>query len=162
MGKVSMNWQEIPLSKEQNTLHLDIESGPLSDPVGLSIGNPHAVFFVTDLNAIDLHALAPSIQKNELFPNEVNVGAAQIIDEKNMRLVVYERGAGLTTACGSGACVAVYAAIVRKLTDAHKMTVSMPGGAVDIEIRPDDTAQLTGPVAFCFSGYLPVGRRSVS
>lgn len=155
MGKISMDWRRIPLSREQDTLHVDIESGVLSDPVGLSIGNPHLVFFVDDLNAIDLKVLAPPIQKNALFPDEVNVGAAQLIDAENIRLVVYERGAGLTMACGSGACVAVYAAIARGLTTAHKMTVSMPAGPVSIEIRSDDTALMTGPVAFCFSGFLP-------
>ena len=155
MGKVSMDWQKIPLSEEQDTLHLGIESGALSDPVGLNIGNPHVVFFVDDLDKIDLERLAPPVQKNKLFPDEVNVGLAQMIDAGNMRLVVYERGAGLTTACGSGACVAVFAAIARKLTKAHKMTVLMPAGPVSIEIRPDETAVMTGPVEFCFTGHLP-------
>lgn len=155
MGKVSMDWQKIPLSEEQDTLHLGIESGALSDPVGLNIGNPHVVFFVDDLHKIDLERLAPPVQKNKLFPDEVNVGLAQMIDAENMRLVVYERGAGLTMACGSGACVAVFAAIARKLTKAHKMTVLMPAGPVRIEIRPDETAVMTGPVGFCFTGHLP-------
>lgn len=155
MGKISMEWQNIPLSREQDTLHMDIESGNLRDPAGLSIGNPHVVFFVDDLDAIDLESLAPAIQKNDLFPNEVNVGAAQMIDAETMRLVVYERGAGLTTACGSGACVAVYAASARGLTDSRCMTVNMPAGAVDIEIDCDDRAVMTGPVAFSFTGYLP-------
>jgi len=155
MGKISMDWKEIPLSQEQDTLHLDIESGALSDPVGLNIGNPHAVFFVDDMDCIDLEQLAPCVQKNELFPREVNVGLAQVIDADNMRLVVYERGAGLTTACGSGACVAVFAAIARGLTTARKMTVLMPAGPVSIDIRADDTAVMTGPVGFCFTGYLP-------
>ena len=155
MGQISMAWQTVPLSREQNTLHMDIESGPLNDPVGLSIGNPHAVFFVDDLDAIDLGLLAPPIQKHELFPNEVNVGVAQMIDAGNMRLVVYERGAGLTTACGSGACAAVYAAIARGLTESHRMTVQMPAGPVDIEIDSDDRAAMTGPVAFSFTGFLP-------
>jgi diaminopimelate epimerase len=155
MGKISMEWQYIPLAREQDTLHMNIESGSLRDPVGLSIGNPHAVFFVDDLDAVDLKALAPAIQKNDLFPNEVNVGAAQIIDSKNMRLVVYERGAGLTTACGSGACAAVYAARARGLTESNRVTVSMPAGSVDIDIGADDHALMTGPVAFAFKGCLP-------
>lgn len=155
MGKVSMDWRKIPLSQEQDTLHLDIESGALSDPVGLNIGNPHAVFFVDDMDSIDLERLAPPVQKNELFPQEVNVGLAQMIDAENMRLVVYERGAGLTTACGSGACVAVFAAVARGLTGARKMTVLMPAGPVSINIRADDTAIMTGPVGFCFTGHLP-------
>jgi diaminopimelate epimerase len=155
MGQISMEWQDIPLSREQDTLHLDVESGVLKDPVGLSIGNPHAVFFVDDVDVIDLEVLAPAIQKNDLFPNEVNVGIAQMIDAENMRLVVYERGAGLTTACGSGACAAVYAANARGLTESPRMTVAMPAGPVDIAIGSDDRAVMTGPVAFSFAGYLP-------
>ena len=155
MGKISMEWQKIPLSREQDTLHMKIESGPLRDPVGLSIGNPHAVFFVDDLDVVDLESLAPAIQKNNLFPNEVNVGTAQIIDSTNIRLVVYERGAGLTTACGSGACAAVYAARARGLTESNRVTVSMPAGSVDIDIGADDHATMTGPVALSFQGCLP-------
>jgi len=155
MGKISMDWQDIPLSSERDTLQLDIDSGPLNDPAGVNVGNPHAVFFVNDLNAIDLQTLAPPIQQNDLFPNEVNVGAAQMINATNMRLKVYERGAGLTTACGSGACAAVFAAKARRLTTANKMTVAMPAGPVTIEIHADDTATMTGPVAFCFTGFLP-------
>lgn len=155
MGKISMDWQKIPLSEERDTLHLDIESGVLNDPVALNIGNPHAVFFVDDLDKIDLERLAPSVQKNKLFPDEVNVGLAQMIDAENMRLVVYERGAGLTTACGSGACVAVFAAIARGLTRSHTMTVLMPAGPVSIQIRSDDIAVMAGPVDFCFTGHLP-------
>lgn len=155
MGKISMDWRAIPLSEEQDTLHLDVGSGVLSDPVCLNIGNPHVVFFVDDMDSIDLEQLAPAIQKDKLFPNEVNVGLAQMTDSENMRLVVYERGAGLTTACGSGACVAVFAAIARGLTKARKMNVLMPAGLVNIEIQPDDTAVMTGPAEFCFTGHLP-------
>ncbi len=159
MGAVNMDWRKIPLSSEQDTLHLELESGVLKDPVALSIGNPHVVFFVDDLDSVDLERLAPPIQKNPLFPNEVNVGLAQMIDAENMRLVVYERGAGLTTACGSGACVAVFAAIARGLTKVRRMNVLMPAGRVNIEIRPDETAVMTGPAEFCFSGFLPVTGR---
>jgi len=89
-----------------------------------------------------------------LFPGEVNVGVAQMTADDRMRLNVYERGAGLTTACGSGACVAAYAALARGLTDSKRMTVAMPAGSVGIEISSDGTAIMTGPVAYCFSGYL--------
>jgi len=155
MGAVNMDWRKIPLSSAQDTLHLDLKAGDLVDPVALSIGNPHVVFFVDELDSIDLEQQAPSIQKNPLFPNEVNVGLAQMIDAESMRLVVYERGAGLTTACGSGACVAVFAALARGLTNARRMNVLMPAGWVNIEIRQDKTAVMTGPADFCFSGYLP-------
>ncbi len=154
MGQVTMDWRAIPLAEERDTCHLDIEFGPLSDAVALAIGNPHVVFFVDELDAIDLESLAPQIQQHSLFPNQVNVGVAQMIDDDRVRLAVYERGAGLTTACGSGACVAAYAALARGLTDSRTMAVEMPAGQVTIEITGDGTAIMTGPVAYCFSGYL--------
>jgi len=155
MGQISMKWQKIPLCKDVDTYNLEIESGPLKNPIALNIGNPHAVFFLDDLNSIDLEAFAPAIQSNALFPEQVNVGAAQMIDDRNMKLEVYERPGILTTACGSGACVAVYAARARGLTKSNKVNVRLPAGAVDIEILPDDTALMTGPVAYSFNGYLP-------
>jgi diaminopimelate epimerase len=153
MGKVSMDWREIPLAEEADTCHLDLKYGPLFDAVALNIGNPHVVFFVDNLDAIDIEVLAPDIQENPLFPDEVNVGVAEVRSDDHMRLKVFERGVGLTTACGSGACVAVYAARVRGLTDKSKMTVSMPAGDVEIEIHENGTAVMSGPVAYCFSGF---------
>ena len=154
MGRVTMNWREIPLAEERDTCHLDLSFGPLSDAVALAIGNPHVVFFVDDLDAVDIEAIAPQIQEHPLFPNQVNVGVAQMTSEDSMRLTVYERGAGLTTACGSGACVAAYAALARGLTDRNKMRIEMPAGAVGIEITDAGMAIMSGPVAYCFSGYL--------
>jgi diaminopimelate epimerase len=148
-----MDWRDIPLAEERDTCHLDEEFGPLRDAVALAIGNPHVVFFVDDLDAIDIEAIAPTIQQHSLFPNQVNVGVAQMIDDDRLRLSVYERGAGPTTSCGSGACVAAYAALARGLTDARTITVEMPAGAVAIEITDDGTAIMTGPVAYSFSGY---------
>jgi diaminopimelate epimerase len=129
-------------------------SGALSDPVGLNVGNPHAVFFVEDLDQVDIGADAPAIQDDELFPDQVNVGVAQILSPQKMRLIVYERGVGLTMACGSGACAAVFAAQRLGLTDSVTMQVELPGGVVDIEICGDGTAVMAGPVAYSFSGFL--------
>jgi len=154
MGKISMEWRDIPLAEERDTSHLDLSSGPLRDAVALNIGNPHVVYFVADLDSIDIEQLAPEVQTNSLFPDQVNVGVAQMISTTQMRLVVYERGAGLTTACGSGACVAAYAAIVRGLTSERLLKVIMPAGSVDIEISDDGIATMTGPVEYCFSGVL--------
>jgi diaminopimelate epimerase len=154
MGRVSMAWQDIPLAEERDTRHLDLSFGPLSDGVALAIGNPHVVFFFDDLDAVDIEAIAPQIQEHPLFPNQVNVGVAQMTSEDRMRLKVFERGAGLTTACGSGACVAAYAALARGLTDCKTMTIEMPAGAVGIEITDAAMAIMSGPVAYCFSGYL--------
>lgn len=155
MGRIRTGWREIPLASEQDTQHLALEQGPLRDPVALNIGNPHVVFFVDDLDAIDLECLAPPIQKNPLFPEQVNVGVAQLLAADRLRLLVYERGAGLTMACGSGACVAHFAALARGLTSSRRMIVELPGGELDIEILADGSAIMTGPVEFCFSGRLP-------
>ena len=154
MGKASMQWRTVPLSEQRDTLHLDITSGRLNDPVAVNVGNPHAVFFVDNIDEIDLAADAPPIQESDLFPDDVNVGVAQILGPEKMRLIVYERGAGLTMACGSGACAAVYAAQKRRLTDSSTMQVELPGGVVTIEIREDDTAVMTGPIAYSFGGKL--------
>jgi len=155
MGRISLDWRKVPLARDADTLHVGVSSGPLADGVALSIGNPHVVYFVPDLQSVDVPRHAAPIQKNAMFPNEVNVGVAQLVDASTLKLVVYERGVGLTMACGSGACVAAYAARARGLTTADSIRVELPGGSVDIEIRPDDTAVMTGPVAFCFSGRLP-------
>ncbi len=152
MGSVSMDWDKIPLDRKYDTCHLGLESGPLVDPVGVGVGNPHAVFFVTDLNDIAIQRYAPAIQEHPMFPNQVNVGAAQVVDDDHMRLTVYERGAGLTTACGSGACAAVFAARARGLTDSRAMTVAMSAGEVRIEISDDNLATMTGAVEYCFRG----------
>ncbi len=156
MGKLRTAWQDIPLSHEMDTLHLEIGAGPLQDPVGMNIGNPHAVFFVDDLGAVDLRAYGPQLQKHPLFPQEANIGAAQLIDSKTLKLSVWERPGTLTTACGTGACVAVGAAHRRGLTNAKRMTVIMPAGSVEIDLKEDDSVVMIGPVEVCYSGYLPM------
>lgn len=154
MGQVSMDWQTIPLGRETDACHVDADFGELTDGIALNIGNPHVVFFVADVAAIDLEAIAPAIQTNALFPEQVNVGIAEIVAADHIRSRVYERGAGLTTACGSGACVAAYAALARGLTDQRRIRVSMSAGDVSIEISSEGVATMTGPVEYCFSGYL--------
>jgi len=156
MGRVSLDWRKVPLAREADTLHLDVGDGPLDDGVALSIGNPHVVYFVDRLDTIDVPRHAVPIQRNTMFPKQVNVGVAQLLDASRLKLIVYERGAGLTMACGSGACVAAYAARARGLTSSNTIRVELPGGSVDVEIRPDDTTVMTGPVAFCFNGRLPL------
>jgi diaminopimelate epimerase len=151
-----LDWQDIPLAHEMDTLHLEIGAGLLWDPVGMNIGNPHAVFFVDDLDAVDLATYGPQLQKHPLFPTEANIGAAQIIDSKTLKLSVWERPGVMTTACGTGACVAVGAAHRRGLTDEKRMTVIMPAGSVEIELQEDDSVVMTGPVEVCYTGFLPV------
>jgi diaminopimelate epimerase len=156
MGQLRTGWQEIPLAREMDTLHLNIGAGPLQDPVGMNIGNPHAVFFVDDVDAIDLTAYGPELQKHALFPQGANIGAAQLLDPNTLKLSVWERPGTLTTACGTGACAAVGAARRRGLTDALQMTVLMPAGSMQIELKEDDSVVMIGPVEICYSGYLPV------
>ncbi|SEA66778.1 diaminopimelate epimerase [Desulfuromusa kysingii] len=154
MGHISKDWWKIPLSEAQDTCHLDISNGPLKNPVALNIGNPHVVFFVNDLKTIVMEDLCPAIQTDPLFPNQINVGVAQMVTDSHMLLAVYERPGILTEACGSGACVAFYAARLRGLTDRDKMTVELPAGPIEVAIQPDDSVVMTGPVAFCFGGFL--------
>ncbi len=156
MGQLRTAWQDIPLAREMDTLHLKIGGGPLQDPVGMNIGNPHAIFFVDDLDTIDLTIYGPQLQKHPLFPQEANIGAAQLLDPKTLKLSVWERPGTLTTACGTGACAAVGAAHRRGLTRAKKMTVIMPAGSVQIELKEDDSVIMIGPVEICYTGYLPV------
>ncbi len=155
MGRVRTDWHEIPLSRKMDTLHLKIGEGLLQDPVGMNIGNPHAVFFVEDLAAVNLELYGLKLQKDPLFPEEANIGAAQVLDAKTLRLSVWERPGTLTTACGTGACVAVAAAHRRGLTTERLMTVIMPAGSVEIELKENGMVVMTGPVETCFAGYLP-------
>ncbi len=155
MGRLQTGWREIPLSREMDTLHLGIGAGPLQDPVGMNIGNPHAVFFVEDLASVDLCRYGPELQKHPLFPQEANIGAAQLIDSKTLKLSVWERPGVLTTACGTGACAAVGAAHRRGLTTEKRMRVIMPAGSVEIERKDDGTVVMTGPVETCYAGFLP-------
>ena len=154
MGRISSDWRALPLSRACDTLHLPVSCGALRNPVGCSVGNPHAVFFVDALDAVDVAALAPAIQNDPLFPQQVNVGVAELVTRDVLRLVVYERGAGLTMACGSGACAAVFAARARGLTDAREIRVCLPGGEVIIALDDEANATMTGPVAHSFRGVL--------
>jgi diaminopimelate epimerase len=154
MGKIMTDWQDIPLSKKMDTLHLNIGEGPLNDPVGMNIGNPHAVFFVEDVDAIDLQKYGKTLQTHPLFPEEANIGVAQLLNPKTLKLSVWERPGTLTTSCGTGACVAAAAAHRRGLTQEKRITVIMPAGSVTIELKDQNIAVMTGPVEFCYVGYL--------
>ncbi|RWE15268.1 MAG: diaminopimelate epimerase [Mesorhizobium sp.] len=154
LGPISMDWRKIPLSQEVDTLHLPIQSGPLTDGIALYIGNPHAVFFCDQLDSVDMARYAPAVQNDPLFPEGVNVGAAQVIDEQSLRLKVWERPGVLTKACGTGASVAAYAAFKRGLITSRKIAVHLPGGRLDIELLDGGRVRMTGPVAFCCHGFV--------
>jgi len=156
MGRLRTHWRDIPLASQMETLHLKISAGPLRDPVGMNIGNPHAVFFVDDLSTIDLHEWGPVLQRHPLFPEEANIGVAQVMSDTSLNLSVWERPGSLTTACGTGACAAVGAAHRRGLVTQKKIKVNMPAGSVDIELMDNGTVEMTGPVEVCYTGFLPV------
>jgi len=153
MGPPGLDWRDVPLAFETDTLHMNLSSGPLSDPAAASMGNPHCVFFVDDLDAIPMEALGPELEYHDLFPERANIGVAQIIDDVKMRLRVWERGVGLTLACGTGACAATVSAHRRGLTG-RRVSVQVDGGTLTIEWRADDHVTMTGPAAISFTGTL--------
>jgi diaminopimelate epimerase len=126
---------------------------PLHDPVATSMGNPHVTFFVPDIAAVDLEDLGPTLEHDALFPERCNIGVAQIVSPARIRLRVWERGAGLTPACGTGACAATVASVRRGLTG-RKVEIIADGGPLEIEWRPDNHVVMTGPVAISFTGIL--------
>jgi diaminopimelate epimerase len=152
-GPARLGWREIPLAREMDTLHLDCSLGPLSDPVAVNIGNPHAVFFVPDAEKIDLESLGAALERHPLFPERVNVEVAHRTPDGRLRMRVWERGVGITRACGTGACATLVAASRRGLTG-RKATVILDGGPLAIEWRADDHVIMTGPVATSFTGRL--------
>jgi diaminopimelate epimerase len=153
MGKAGLDWRDIPLAQAMDTLHLDIEAGALKDPVAVGMGNPHAVFFVDDAEDVPLEDLGPMVENHALFPELTNVEAAQVISESEIRLRVWERGVGITRACGTGACATLVAANRRGLTG-RAADVVLDGGRIRIEWLPDNHVLMTGPAAISFTGTL--------
>ncbi len=153
MGPARLDWREIPLGSAVDTLHIPVGSGPLQDPVGVNMGNPHAIFFVDDAEKVDLHIHGPVLERHEMFPDRANIGVVQVLDESHIRYRVWERGAGITQACGSGACAAAVAANRRGLTG-KQVSLQLDGGVLDIEWLPDGHVMMTGPVATAFTGML--------
>jgi len=153
MGPARLDWQSVPLAREVDTLHVPLNSGPLHDACCLSMGNPHAVFFVDDVEAVDLAAVGPGLEHHPIFPERCNIEVAQILSPELIRMRVWERGAGITRACGSGACAVLVAAHRRGLTG-RMATVRLDGGDLRIEWRVDGRVMMTGPVATAFTGVL--------
>ena len=151
MGPVRIGWREIPLARAADTERVDLSVGPLSGPVCTNLGNPHATFFVDDIETIDLAALGPALEHHPLFPERANIGVAVVVDRTRIRLRVWERGARITPACGSGACAAVVAAHRRGLAD-RCASVELDGGALDIAWREDNHIVMVGPAALSFEG----------
>lgn len=151
MGEIRTAWRDIPLAREMDTLHLALACGPLSDPVAVNIGNPHAVFFAEDAAAVELETLGPRLEHDPLFPERANIGVAELVEPNCLRVRVWERGVGLTRACGTGACAAAAAAHRRGLTG-RKVEVRLDGGPLALEWGEDGHMVMRGPVATSFSG----------
>jgi len=158
MGEPRLDWAEIPLASAHDTASLDVtlyDHASLMAPPGcVSMGNPHVVFFVPEVDAVPIATIGPVVEKHALFPEHVNVGFAQVLAPDRIRLRVWERGAGLTKACGTGACAALVAASRRGLVGRHA-TMELDGGELHIEWREDGHVVMTGPAAVDFMGELP-------
>ncbi|HEY1365414.1 MAG TPA: diaminopimelate epimerase [Xanthobacteraceae bacterium] len=158
MGKPRFAWNEIPLAEEfQDTRRIALQIGPIEKPIlhspsVLSMGNPHAIFWVEDVEIHDLAAIGPLLENHPLFPERANISLAQVRSRDQIRLRTWERGAGLTKACGSAACAAAVAAARLRRTG-RRVTVSLPGGDLSIEWREgDDHVLMTGPVEYEYRG----------
>ena len=158
MGKPRFAWNDIPLAEEfRDTRAIELQIGPIDKPVlhspsVVNMGNPHAIFWVDDVNAYDLARFGPLIENHPIFPERANITLAHIIDRTHIVMRTWERGAGLTKACGSAACATAVAAARLKRTE-RKVTMTLPGGELQIEWRAsDDHVLMTGPVAFEFEG----------
>jgi diaminopimelate epimerase len=148
MGLPQRDWDAVPLARAVDPMHLPLDG----DPVAVGMGNPHCVFFVEDAEGADVAAEGARIEHHPLFPERTNVEFASVIAPDTLRLRVWERGAGVTLACGSGACATAVAAHLRGLT-ARRVTIRMDGGVLEVDWR-DDGVWLTGPVAHVFDGWL--------
>ncbi len=159
MGEPGLDWRDIPLAEDMDTRGIELQVGPIDDPVlhtpgCVSMGNPHVVFFVPDAEAAPVVQVGSMIEHHRLFPERANVGFAEVKGPDRMRVRVWERGAGLTRACGTGACAALVAANRRGLIGRHAI-VELDGGELEIEWRESDGHVLmTGPVELEFSGVL--------
>jgi diaminopimelate epimerase len=160
MGEPRFGWQDIPLAEEfGDTRGIELQIGPIDAPIlhtpsAVGMGNPHAVFWVEDVNAYDLARIGPLLENHPIFPERANISLAHVVDRAHIALRVWERGAGLTRACGSAACAAAVAAHRLDLAD-RLVTVTLPGGDLVIDWREsDDHVLMTGPVEFEHQGRL--------
>jgi diaminopimelate epimerase len=151
MGRPVFEADRIPLAYPMDTLMMPVGWEDLESPVAVNIGNPHVIFFVPDLDAVDLARLGPLIERDPLFPERVNVNVATVTARDAIRLRVWERGAGLTRACGTGACATAIGAMRRGLVD-RSVTVTLPGGPLRIDWREDGEIVMTGAAAESFRG----------
>jgi diaminopimelate epimerase len=160
MGAPKLGWDEIPLAERfHDTRTIELQIGPIDNPIlhspsAVNMGNPHAIFWVEDVNAYDLARIGPMLENHPIFPERANISLARVVSRDAITLRVWERGAGLTKACGTAACACTVAAIRKGLTD-RVVTVTLPGGSLVVEWRASDGhVTMTGPVETEFSGML--------
>ena len=156
MGEPRLDWEAIPLAYAMDTMSLPLGWGALEQPVAVNVGNPHAVFFVEDIDAVALDVLGPEIEHDDIFPDRVNVNLASVEDRETIRLRVWERGAGLTRACGTGACATAVAAMRRGMVE-REVTVHLPGGPLLIGWGEDNRITMTGPATEAYRGSFDWG-----
>jgi len=154
LGKLSTDWKKIPLSINIDTLNIPIHIDGFSLGVAINIGNPHVVFFGTKLNSVNLESIGPIIENHKLFPNKTNVELVEVIDQQKIKMRVWERGAGLTLACGSGACASVFAGKLKGLLS-KSVEVLLERGSLHINIENDE-AIMTGPAEISFRGSINI------
>ena len=159
MGSPRFGWKDIPLAEAfHDTKAIELQIGPIDKPIlhspsVVNVGNPHAVFWVEDVKAYDLARIGPMLENHPLFPERANISLAQVVSPNEITLWVWERGAGLTKACGSGACAATVCAARKGLTS-RRVTVTLPGGPLLIEWTAADRILMTGPIALEHDGVL--------
>ena len=151
MGQPNFEWKKIPLSKEMDNKNLkikinSIDGKEIEGGFSLGIGNPHVIFFVKDFNQFDLKKIGPKIENHSYFPEKCNVTLASIKNKKHVKVKVWERGAGLTKACGTAACATVFASKSNNLTD-NKTDIEFENGKLTISIDEKDSIHMKGPVS---------------
>ena len=151
MGVPRFGWDEVPLAYSMDTAALPLAWGDLAHPAAINMGNPHLVFLRDEIDAVDLATLGPTIEHDPLFPDRINVNVAVIEDRHRIRLRTWERGAGLTRACGTGACATAVAAIRAGRVDST-VAVRSSGGTLTIEWQPGETVRMMGPATHVFTG----------
>lgn len=161
-GKPKFDWKDIPLSEAfADTRHIELQTGPIDKPLlhspsVVNVGNPHCIFWVSDLNVVDLAKVGPMLEHHPLFPERANISLAQVVARDHVLLKVWERGAGLTQACGTAACATMAAGHRIKIIDS-KCRITLPGGDLFMEMNEEGHVLMTGPAQLDFEGTLPEG-----
>ena len=166
MGEPRFGWQDIPLAEEfRDTRAIELQIGPIDNPVlhspsVVNVGNPHAIFWVDDVMAHDLARLGPLLENHPIFPERANISLAHVTADDAVTVRTWERGAGLTLACGSAACAVAVSAARKKLTG-RNVTVTLPGGSLSVAWTPDNHIRMTGPAQLEHDGVLELGHAPV-